>query len=417
VDITIDVPISSPLGDDFKSYIVQCKWYKPERSVGENEIGNIIDYLSMHSADGLLMITSGYFTGTALNKYRALDRTNKHPYKIKLWDGHELTKRLKKHPEIISSYFYKERSQSEKDKVISKLPKYNEDEFLLEYGVPEAFKEHTIDSFPVMQENKKYVEQLKAFAFEFNKKPPLITMINGAVGSGKTGYAWSLLNKLKENGQKVAGISSLDFVNAYMNYRFDSSDCLISLLRFLYEVDYLLIDDYGMFLPEISKEAAEYLVGIVKERKKKHKNTIITMTPNNKQGFVVSSLVEYIKRHHRIIFTGDVDIRRKDEGDDNAERVFSGYQALGKSWLKEKFRNVENTIDRALDIAVIPEDEFNTSFERFREQYGMTATKDEELIETLKDLKGMFKKYTGFIMSCNFETILFYDDGEINILK
>lgn len=420
VDITIDVPITSPLGDDFKSYIVQCKWYKQERSVGENEIGNIIDYLSMHSADGLLMITSAYFTGTALNKYRALDRTNKHPYEIKLWDGHELTNRLNKHPEIISRYFYKEKPQQEKDKAINKLPEYDEDDFLLDYGVPEIFKNHTIDSFPLMQENKKYIEQLKAFAFEFYKRPPLITMINGAVGSGKTGYAWSLLNKLKNKGKKVAGISSLDFENAYIKYKFDNSNYLIILLKFLYEVDYLLIDDFGIFLPEktrTQKEVAEYLVNIVKERKKRGKATIITMTPNDEHGSVISSFVEYLKRHHRIIFTGDVNIRTKDKGDDNTESIISGFQALGKSWLEEKFRNIENGINKALEIAVIPEDEYNTSFKKFREQYGLTTTKNEELIETLKDTKEMFKKYTGFIMSCDFETILFYEDGEINVIK
>lgn len=214
-DITIDVPITSPIGYHLKKFIVQCKWYKPEKSVGENEIGNIVDYLSLHNADGLLMITSSQFTGTALNKYRAVNNSNRYPYEVVLWDCHELTKRLRKFPEIISNYFYSKQPPSDNAQHSFRQKRYNEDDFLKRYGSPKVYKDYTINSFPITESNRDYVEELRLFASEFEETPPPITLIDGALGSGKSGYAWSLLNRAAQKGTKVAGIGSLDYTNAH----------------------------------------------------------------------------------------------------------------------------------------------------------------------------------------------------------
>lgn len=209
-----------------------------------------------------------------------------------------------------------------------------------------------------------------------------------------------------------------------MDYEFRNDECFIQLLSFLYEVEYLLIDDLGIFLNEKSetqRKAADSLINLMKERKRRNKITIITMTLNDKYGSIISGFAEYLKKHHRVLYTGDANIRQYYNKDldhkDQKTELNTKFYALGKGWLEQKFNYIDMGIDRAIDIAVVPEDEYHAVFRRSREQFGITTTKSEDLLETLNEVKEMFKKYTGFIMSCDFETILFYDNGNVKVIK
>ncbi len=105
-DLIFDLPISSALGVSTKTYIAQCKWYDDKNTVGQNEIGDVIGYLDLHNASGLLFITSSSFSGTAKTKMENVDKSSKHPFDVKYWNGFELTKKLVKYPQLISSYWY-----------------------------------------------------------------------------------------------------------------------------------------------------------------------------------------------------------------------------------------------------------------------------------------------------------------------
>ena len=105
-DALIEVPITSPFGVELQRFVVQCKWYALDNSVGQKEVVADYEYLDLHDAVGLFFITSSRYSGTAVTKMNSIDKSRHHPYQIKFWDGYELTRRLQKHPELITRYWY-----------------------------------------------------------------------------------------------------------------------------------------------------------------------------------------------------------------------------------------------------------------------------------------------------------------------
>ncbi len=309
-DILIDVPISSPLGYRFEKFIVQCKWYKTANNVGHAEIGDIISYMSLHNAKGILMITSSEFTGTAVNKMDSINNDNRSPYEIKYWNGFSLSRLLLKHPQLIRKYWYK---SSEKEVPYKLLPEYNFKEMKDRYKVPPLYSNSSLESFPNINENLKYIENLTLFTDRFLRETIEFTIIDGVIGAGKTGFGCTLLNLVSGSHCEVAFLNSYDFNQAFFEYVLESKMYFLLLNRFLEEVDYLLIDDFGLFLRDESPtqiKAAETLVGICKTRRKSGKPTIITISQNGGEvSFIVKKYIEYLKKTYRTVYVGDVDLR------------------------------------------------------------------------------------------------------------
>ncbi len=105
-DFMFDLPFESPLGSELKPFIAQCKWYGSKNSVKQNEVSDSASYIDTHNASGMLIITSSQFTGTSITKIEAINRSPSNSYRIAYWNGTDLTKRLRKYPEIINKYFY-----------------------------------------------------------------------------------------------------------------------------------------------------------------------------------------------------------------------------------------------------------------------------------------------------------------------
>lgn len=109
-DISAEELITSRTGKQWiLQWMVQCKHYAASgRSVGHREVADIIDFLSTHDADGLLVITDTNLTASLVKKLEKFDRDKKHPYKAVFWNGHRLRKLLlERHLNLLARYFSK----------------------------------------------------------------------------------------------------------------------------------------------------------------------------------------------------------------------------------------------------------------------------------------------------------------------
>ncbi len=239
-DFMFDLPIESPLGSEIKPFIAQCKWYGIRNSVNENEVSDSASYIDTHNASGILILTSSQFTGTAITKIEAINRSPRNSYQIAYWNGIDLTRRLRKYPEIINQFFYPARN----DGINEQLPDYNEAKFLSEFDLYPSEKNLSVENFPKIPGNGKFVKNLKQFAKTYLNNPSTIVLLDGGIGTGKTGYGFDLLNLMNQQGLKTAYVKHNDYKDRYFRYQFNEDDSFLLFTRFCQEVDVLFFDDF-----------------------------------------------------------------------------------------------------------------------------------------------------------------------------
>jgi hypothetical protein len=181
-DILIDVPHRTPLRTEMIPYVVQCKW--TTSPLGHTVISDIISYLSVHRAKGLLIITSSHFSGTAVTKANALTQDVTNPYSVVLWDGSELCRRLQEFPLLISKYWHRESEGQYTGKLeIDIFPKYNRQTILDELAPRPRYRDSSADWYNSM---KGYDESLRSrilsYIERYSASPTVLTIIQGGTG-------------------------------------------------------------------------------------------------------------------------------------------------------------------------------------------------------------------------------------------
>jgi hypothetical protein len=422
-DFMFDLPVTSPMDTELLPYIAQCKWYKPSNSVGEDEVGDVLGYLDTHQAVGLLIITSSQFTGTAVTKMEAISRSTRHPYKIKYWDGIELSRRIRKYPEIINRYWSsKEDSYGGNEQPFV----YDEAALLEEYGLSSQELELRLETFPVVAGNEDIVEKLVAYAIVFDDSPPRVTILEGGIGAGKTGFALSLLNRKRLAGFRVAIITWYEYNDIYCDYALRGDNSFVAFSKFCREVDLLLFDDFGMYLTDKSEtliQAANVLIDIVQHRATHGKPTILAVARTH-IGKTIGNYVEYLRTSTPSINLGSIDLRGRDTTKKDApsqpEYEVKDHgptltHVLGRAWLVEKYHLIESEIDRALHALLMP-DETNYALRKYLiDRYGDNETREDEIREMLHLAKQRISEYRRFVSSLGFEAMLFYENGSIEI--
>ena len=423
-DFMFDLPVSSLLKNELQPHIAQCKWYKVGNNVGENEIGDMVGYLDTHQADGLLIITSSQFTGTAVTKIEAINRRRDN--KVYYWDGVELSKRLRKHPGIINKYWYQNGDETEDG--AGQLPAYDESEWLEKYGLSSyRIAAYHMDSFPTIPSNNDAVKAMIEFAAEFTEAPPRITIIDGAMGAGKTGYAIALLNQKKKEGYKVATVTNYEYNQHYFEYALSNKNDFLNFLHFCQEVDFLLLDDFGMWLTDKSEtliKAAKALIDIVNVRSKQGKPTILTLS-RAMTGKTVQNYLEFLKGNYPFINVGEESLRSRGleiMNENLQSRALPSKSSdsrrggvLGKAWLIEKYDLLEKEIDEAMRTLLRPEEEDHSLREFLHERFGDSESREDELREILKGAKRRISQYRNFVDGFDFQAIVFFEDGKVQV--
>lgn len=422
-DFMFDLPVNSPLEMELHPYIVECKWYMTGNNVGKDEINSAISSLDLHQADGLLLITSSQFSGTAITTIESINRSDRNTYKVKYWDGEELSKRLRKHPDIICNYWYRNEDEVQDE---NSLPKYDFDAWLYRYDISEYEKrELRVETFPKIHGNELFVANLLQYANEYSSRPTLVTIIDGEIGAGKTGFALGLLNKKHDDNRTVARIQWNEYNDLYRSYIFNESNDFLLFTRFCRDVDFLLFDDFGMFLTDKSEslvEAAKALQNIVQERIDLGKHTIVTV-PKDHVGKKIIDYLEYLRNTHSAIIVGDQSLRPY-MGESNSDVVdvqdigiSSESYILGKDWLIEKYDLIEEEIKRAVVALLRPDEKDQALRKHLQEGYGDTQTRQDEIHGNLQMAKKRINNYRDFVSKMNFKIIVFNSDGSIEVVK
>ncbi len=424
-DFMFDLPIESPLGSELKPFIAQCKWYGIKNSVNQNEVSDSSSYIDTHNASGMLIITSSQFTGTAITKIEAINRSPRNSYQISHWNGTDLTKRLRKYPEIINKFFY----STENKKLDKQIPEYNKANFMNELALHPFEKNFTADTFPEIPGNEAFVQNLREFAKTYLINPPKVVLISGVIGAGKTGYGFDLLNLKDQQGLKTAYLQGWDYKVKYFQYRFNEDDSFLPFLRFCQEVDVLFFDDFGMIMTDKSKsliEMAESYIKLIQERIRNGKLTLVAIPSDARYDKTIKNYIEYLKVNFPTICVGDRDIRpylgkanniKNDQPEVtiSIENSNAGY-ILGKNWLIEKYNLIEKNIDQAIKALLRPEEQDYALRLRLFEEYGDDESRADEILGELELAKRRLNEYRNYISLINFNALHFRRDGQIDII-
>jgi hypothetical protein len=417
-DFMFDLPVDSPLSSELKPFIAQCKWYGIKSSVAQNEVSDSAPYIDTHNASGMLLITSSQFTGTAITKIEAINRSTRNSYQINYWNGTDLTKRLRKHTEIINKFFY----SSENKKTDEQLPVYDEESFLNEFGLHPSEKIFSADTFPEIPGNESFVHHLREFSKTYLANPPGVVLLSGVIGAGKTGYGFSLLNLKAQQGMRIAYLRFSDYKDRYFQYHSNEDDTFLPFFRFCQETDVLFLDDFGMFMTDKSKaliDVAQSYTDLVEKRTENGKLTLLAIPGEPNYGKTIENYLEYLKGIYPTVSVGDISVRSY-IGNRNISTTYASgekMQLLGKDWLIEKSESVAEDITRAIDALLRPEEKDISLRHHLHEQYGDSETRQDEILDCLKLAKKRLDEYKQFIMPIDFHAFSFRENGEIEIIR
>jgi hypothetical protein len=416
-DLLLDVPAETPLGRELVPYIVQCKWNATGNNVGASEISDVLGFLSLHRAIGLLIITSSDFSGTAVTKANAIDVDTANPYRVKLWNGVEVRRRLRRHPSLTAQYWFQNKTPMPSPDKVDLWPLFNARELAAKFGPPPLYRNISLESFPVTQEGIHTFNSLKDYAVRFGSHPPLVTIITGAIGSGKTSFAWSLLNERRKAGALAAGLEPYDVTDLISSYVLRGDERLPPMISAMGELDFLLLDDFGYRLGQHSDTqilACRTMVDVVEHRIKQRRPTLLTIGPGDRVPEQLVAYVNHLQKTYPQIDCGAEDLRLRFKShpldDGEAKDVALGRFAwLSKGWLGEKLKEMERELADAIMMFTLPEVAFAHEQQMF-ERTGIRENREQQVLSLLRTTLTLAKKRREWIEQLPWRAIRFEDE-------
>lgn len=342
-DIMIDVPNESPLGSNLVPFIVQCKW--TSSTLGQDVISDTISYLSLHRAKGLLVICASAFSGTAVTKANAISQDPASPYIVRLWDGSELYRKLAKYPWLISKYWYREDDGYSGKPDVDIFPQYSKRAMLDVLAIKPIYCSVDSSWYESVPTYNPQVRSIVAhFMQVYSTKPPVLLLIRGAIGSGKTCLAHLLLRAAGDDAE--ACLTDYDFKKFYYSYILAGDERFPQLLAALADLDFLIIDDFGY---QLSNDVdmlspAQILIRLVRGRVQEHRPTIIIMAREHDVPSVIGDFLNQMCIEYPVIDLGPRSWRNpeswKHPNETPAAQVPTGFLSFG--WVCEKLDNIEN---------------------------------------------------------------------------
>lgn len=406
-DFIVDIPDQSPLGRRTTTYMVQCKWWGESRSVGQAALSEALTALDMHGASGLLFLTSGRFSGTAVTKANAFIHRRRDARAAVLWDGHELSRRLWRNPSVADRYFgsrIEGRGSASLAKSISSAVPVRYAAFDLQ-GFPERGRSRSIDA-----DIDSAITELKVGKFS-------TVIIEGGIGAGKTGLAASLARELGFTNEAVRFAASYEYLRIlFAQYHARDREFLESL-KDLISAPCLIIDDFGEKLGTTSESkqfAMDSLMRVVDARQAEGRPTLITIYSGRGLDRNAAELIARMKAVGASIRLGPESLRNGPSSD--VDQYFSGIEILSRGWLLEKLEKTERSIQNALDICSTPDDVYTGQQKRLAAVYATEPLrKEEELRFVLGNARGSLRDWSEFVANFPFDAIEVKESGEVEL--
>lgn len=406
-DTLVDVPTKTVLGVSLATYVVQCKFNLSGTAVGESVIGDVVGYLSLHGATGLLVVTSASFSGTAVTKANAITKDPRHPYQVILWDGAEVLRRVRRFPAIVAKFWYRSGASYQGKPRVDRFPGYDPSELSSTFAVPPRFADSRIETFLKKEATAPFRARLLELAARYLNSPPVVVILNGPTGSGKTLFACALINEFDAPTKAV--VSCDEIADEYKLYAHAGSERLHSLLAFLLDVDILIIDDIGYGFPlgaDTRPGLAKFLEDLIQTRISEGRPTILT-EPHDPPAAELSSYLNWLRSEYGSYACGDYAVKAWTSAE--AIKVGRGCSWLGKSWIGEKLEVVERRIGDVEHILRMPAGEF---YARRLVQYGGTEmSQAQEAVAHLDHARALLTQYRKHIESLPWWAIRFDNDG------
>lgn len=407
-DILIDIDFTSPVNQYRQTYLVQCKWFGKQKSISTAEVDAVYGSIPIHNAQGLIFITASSFSGSCVTKMEAINN-DRASYKVFLWDGNEVIRRLHRYPELIAKYWHAAKSSSVGDESFDSMIDWKK-----EFAMPPGSEDITIDSFLSDHQNGKNLQHLKKHMDIYCNNPKLVLLIEGVAGSGKTYYAYCLLNEILRSRRSVAVVKDYDFRSLYYGYILEGDSKFPSALSFIWDVDYLLLDGFGELLQDKSDtqvKAAEMLIDIVQRRITNSKPTII-VCDEIRTGPTIKQYVKFLKLEYHSVSCGSVMANEwwSKEEEEPERKNQSDHGFLGQNWLIEKMNTIERCIERAAKISIEPDCAIKARYKFHKETWGENMNREQEIYETLEHANKLLNGYKEFIGS--FSPFLIGEDEE-----
>lgn len=103
-DITATEKIMTHFGPEYRKWLVQCKHFL-KRQVNPSDLQGLIDVISAHKANGILVMTSNELTPGTKRMLEGFDEDDRHPFKAKWMERNHLEKLLEENQKILKRYF------------------------------------------------------------------------------------------------------------------------------------------------------------------------------------------------------------------------------------------------------------------------------------------------------------------------
>lgn len=405
-DFIVDIPDQSPLGRRTTTYMVQCKWWGESRSVGQAALSEALTALDVHGASGLLFLTSGRFSGTAVTKANAFNRRRRDARSAVLWDGHELSRRLWRNPSVVDRYFG---SRIEDRRSLSLTRRISS-------AVPVRYAAFDLQGFPERGRSRSIDADIDSAITELRARKTSTVIIEGGVGAGKTGLAASLARELGFTNEAVRFAASYEYLRIlFAQYHTRDREFLESLKN-LISAPCLIIDDFGEKLGTTSESkqfAMDALMRVVNARQAEGRPTLITIYSGRGLDRNAAELIARMKAVGASIRLGHESLR--DGASSDVDQCFSsGIEILSRGWLLEKLEKTERSIQNALDICSTPDDVYTGHQKRLAAVYATEPLrKEEELRFVLDNARRSLRDWSEFVASFPFDAIEAQEDGKV----
>ncbi len=405
----LDLPRESPLGLELTPFVVQCKWVTS--ALGQAAISGTVSYLSLHRAQGLLIISTGGFSGTAVTKANAISQDTTNPYTVILWDSTTLHAKLDRHPWIATHYWHRNSQEYSGGVDVDKFPAFSRASILQRLQRDPVYADTSTDwyrktpSYPPTQ-----LQAVADLIDRYRTAPPVVLVITGAIGSGKTSLAHILLTEV--GACPDACMSYHMYNELYYYYARDRGRALPLLLGALLDLDFLIIDDFGYRLPNGTSNSppAKLLIDLVRKRANEGRPTIVIsagaqMVPDSIQEFT-----RWATRYYHSIHLGDHSWRKgakPPEVDEEDKRRYTGFMSRG--WLSEKMTAIEESAERAIDLLTKPDEQIEAHSD-FLGEMGHGAPDRTQLVKDEIEIAiALSREYRHFIESLPWRHISFHN--------